>query len=209
MNDNGDTVYETKSIFLRKDDKVIYNSSGFMIRGNVEHKLIVDGLLYEDYRPLICKSYGIVIDNKNKMAQTFDSEEVFSYDDCSVTSKLFQNHKLHKSKKKYLVEASIAGIDTIKKMSEELIFNAEEKQIGSRQYILNGSLLTQIMKTNSETVNEYDCSKIDDCCCLLSYNDWDNSAVLKIEIFDETVYIKKDIVENIKYPINLFDFPMY
>lgn len=201
LNDTGDTVYEMKSFFSTKDSKIIYNSNVSMIRESVEHKLIVNGLLSQDYDPLMYKSYGIVIDNKNRISQTFDIEEVFSYDDSYVTSKLFQNNKLSKSKKRYLADKSM--------IYEEVFFDVEEKQVGSKQYILNGSLLTQIMTTNSETVNEYNYFKIDDGCYLLGYDDWDNSTVLKIEIFDETVYLKKNIAENLKYPINLFDFPMY
>lgn len=201
MNDNDDVVYEAKSFFSKKDNRIVYNSIVFMFYGNLEHRLITNGLLFENYRPLAYKTCGMIIDEKNKMAQTFNAEEKFSYSNHCVTSKLFQNSKLYQTKKKFL------GDKTTK--YKEIIFNTDEKRNISVQYILKDPVLTQIIKTNSETVNKYNYSKIDDGCFLLTYNDWDDSRVTKIETSDEIVYIKNEVVENLKYPISLFDFPMF
>jgi sulfur relay (sulfurtransferase) DsrC/TusE family protein len=58
-------------------------------------------------------------------------------------------------------------------------------------------------------VNQYHYVRIDESCYLLNYNDWDNTPVVKIEIPDEIVYIKNNVVENIKFPIDLFDFSIF
>lgn len=197
MDESGNVVYEMRSFFAKENDKVIYNSSGFMTYGNFEQRVIVEGLLSKEYKPLEYKAYGIIIDDKNTMAQSFNTEEFFSYEKSCMTSNLYQNHKLYKSKKKFSVGKQ--------KVYEEIIYNANEEQLGLKQYILEGSVLTQIMNTSSKTTNVYDYSKIDDCCCVLEYNDWDNSSALKIEISDEIVYVKNGVVETLKYPINLFD----
>ena len=172
-----------------------------MINGKIEHKVIVDGLLFENYTPLICKTYGILTDDKNRKAQVFYTEEFFTYDDCSITSKLYQQNKLCKIKRKFIKD----GISKY----EEVIFNTKEEQMSSKEYTLQGSELTLIMNTNSETINKYDFMKIGDKCYLLSYTDWDKSHAIKIETPDEVVYIKNKIVENIKYPIDLFDFSIF
>lgn len=201
INEKSDVVYEMRSFFSKKDDKIIYNSTGFMINGTLEHHIIMEGLLTEDYRPLDCKTYGIIIDNKYSMAQYYNTEEIFTYGKSCTTSKLFQNYKLYESKRKY--------DSGKKKIWEEVIFNSNGKSISSKQYILDGTVLTQIMSTTSKTENVYDYSKIDDCCYILSYTDWDNTSAVKIEVLDETVYIKNEIIENLKYPIDLFSFSMF
>ena len=197
FDEHGDIVYEAKSFFSNKGEQIIYNSTGFMKNRNVEQKLIINNLLFGNYQPLVCKTTGIIIDEKNKIAQTFTVEENFSYEDDCVTAKISQNNKLHKIKRKYN-EGKI-------EKTEEIIFNADEKQISSKQCILNDSILTQIIKTNSESVNKYNYTKFTDECYMLTYNDWDNSSVTKVVIQDEIVYIKNKILENLRYPINLFD----
>lgn len=201
MNKNEEVVYELKSFFSNKDNNIIYNSSGFMTNGKIEQKVIVDGLLFENYAPSEYKTYGILIDEKNRMSQFFCTEELFSYDGNSVTTKLYQQNKLYKIKRKFTED----GISKY----EEIILNAKEEHISSKEYALKGSELKQTMKTNLETINEYEYLKIDDKCYLLSYTDWDKSSVIKIEIPDEVVYIKNQIVENIKYPIDLFEFSIF
>lgn len=198
MNNKGMVIYESKSFFRKQSNRIIYNSEGIIINGNVEQRFIIDGLLFENYRPLSYKTYGLLTDLKNKISQIFNSEETFIYDDFNITSILFQNSKLYKLKRSHMK----CGV----KKSEEILFDTNEEQVSSKQYILDDTILTQIIRTNSESVNEYNYVKIDDSCYLLSYNDWDNLPVIKIELPDEIVYIKNNVVENIKYPINLFDF---
>lgn len=201
MNDHGDVIYETKSFFSKKENKIVYNSIGYMVNENIEHRLIIDGLLFENYQPSSYKVSGMVIAETNKMAQSFNAEEVFSYDGCKIISKLFQNGKLCRIKRKFLD-------DKIPKY-EEIIFNINEEQIASKQYILTDSILTQIIKTNTESIDEYNYLRIDDSCFLLSYNDWDDSPAIKIETSDEIVYIKNEIVEELKYPTSLFNFSIF
>ena len=202
LDDKGNIVYETESFFINRDDIIKYNSTGIMENGKFEQKIIIDGLLSKDYTPVQYNSYGIIIDLKNNCSHFFNVEEVFSFDNYNISSKLFQNGKLCKTKTRY--------IDNGTKKYDEINFDTDEKYVSSKQYILNGSTLTQIMKTDSEKVNKYSYSKIGDYCFLLNYVDWKNSQVIKIEIQDEIVYVKSDgIIENIKYPINLFDFSKF
>ena len=148
LNASGSVVYETESFFRRQANRIIYNSHGFVINGDIEHRFIIDGALFDNYRPLAYKSYGILNDGVNKISQTFNAEETFIYDDCNnVISILFQNAKLFKLNRK-------SQDGNIKKY-EKIFFNTDGKQISSKQYILNGSILTQIIKTNSEIVDKY------------------------------------------------------
>lgn len=201
MNNKGTVIYESKSFFKKQSNRIIYNSEGVIYNDNVEQRFIIDGVLFENYQPVSYKTYGLLIELKNKISQFFNAEETFIYDDCNITSIIFQNSKIYKLKRKHM-EGCI-------KKSEEILFNTNEEQVSSKQYILDDSILTQIIKTNSESVNQYHYVRIDESCYLLNYNDWDNTPVVKIEIPDEIVYIKNNVVENIKFPIDLFDFSIF
>ena len=197
MNDKGDVVYEIKSFFSKSEDKIIYNSYVSIINEDLKNTIIQKGLLSKEYQPIELKSSGIVMYDNFKIAQTYNVEEEFFFDDFEVVLKFFQNGKLAQISRKFSDD----------KLSEyeEINFNENEEEIRSKKYILSDSILTQIFKTNYESINEYKYSKIDENCYLLSYEDWDNTSVIRIVTADEVVYIKNDVVENIKFPLNVFD----
>lgn len=202
----GRTKVEVKSFFSRGDSKVAYCAYKKICDENTEQIMISDGEFSESLKPENMNTKAIVVNKKNNVSTTFSSNEKFSYEENGAyTHNIFINDLLQNSTKMYFKDGTMCV--------EESSFDLKGNIAWSKKYIVQENHLVQEFFTGDETtLLDYEYCKIKDDCYILRYIDWDKKPAVKINSFDEVVFLKDKndkIRESLKLNVSVTEKTLF